>query len=183
MTPSTQSAAILRTLKLMARFIYSGPSIAGAVGGGLGEHALQVAAAPEGRHAGSHLGAVLVVARRAQADGAEHFLDLALRECVAPRQLLSERLGAVAAADLTVLSLPAEQGVVAGQTPAVLPVVVGRDVAGLEVVRIDEVLRLHLALRVDQAALRRVEVVVRERLRQRVHAAVTADAVVQEDAA
>ncbi len=54
---------------------------------------------------------------------------------------------------------------------------------GLKLSELMKYFSLHRAGRVDQLALRVVEVVVRERLRHRVHAAVTADAVVQEDAA
>ena len=95
------------------------------------------------------LRAIGVVARRAEAHRAEHFLHLALRERVAVGQLLAERLRAVAAAPAV---RPAQPSSVfcARQAPAVVPVVVRRDVARLEVVGVDQVLRLHLALRVDQ---------------------------------
>ncbi len=79
-------------------------------------------------------------------------------------------------------AVPAQQGVLAS-APVVVPLVVGREEAVLEGVVVDEVLRLHHARGVDDAALGRVEVVVGEGLRQRIHAAVAADAVVQEDAA
>ena len=128
------------------------------------------------------LAAIGRIVRRAEADGAEHFLDLALRERVAVREFLAQRLRAVAAA-IRAVRRPSRAACSGPQAPVVVPVVVRRDVAGLEVVRVDQVLRLHLARRVDQPALRLVEVVVGEGLRHRVHAAVAADAVVEEHAA
>src|SRR5690606_60215 len=130
-------------------------------------------------HAGD-LVAVRLIDRRTQADRLENLLDLALRERAGRGELLAHRLRAVAAAGQQ--RAPAEQGV-AAFTPVVDPRVLRRDEADGERVRVVEVLRLHDAGGVRDAAGRGVEVVVRERLRERIHARMAADAAVVEHAA
>src|SRR5688500_7823979 len=126
-TASTGDKAVRKRIRTVAlRFIVV-PSGALAVRGGVGERLLEpVAARAERiRHRGDPV-AVGGVLRRAQANGAEHLLDLAGREPVARAELLAERLGA--AAGPRQRRVPAEQRVLPG-APAVLPCVVRRDVA------------------------------------------------------
>src|SRR4029453_6040653 len=115
-------------------------SIPGAVRGSLGKHALEIAAALEPVGARSDLVAIVLVARRAEPDRPEHFGRLALGKRIAPGELFAQLLRALAAANRAVLPGPAEHRVLTGQTPGLLPVVVGRDVTLLEVVGVDQVL-------------------------------------------
>src|SRR5262245_18177806 len=106
---------------------WSSPSIALAVHRRFGECALQaVVVGLEDADDAPHLVVVGPIARLAEADVAEYFLDLAIGEGVADRELLAERLGAVAGAGER--ARPAEQRVRA-LPPAVVPVIVGRHVA------------------------------------------------------
>src|SRR5687768_8744915 len=149
-----------------------------AVGGGFGEHSLElVLIRLESRRHPGDLRPVFLIARRPEADVAEHLLDLAARKDLAAREFPPERLRTLAAARLA--RIPAEQAVRA-VTPVVVPLVVGCGEARREGRVVVEVLRSYHARRVDDAPGRLVPVVVGEGLRHRIHAAVTADAVVEE---
>src|SRR5688572_11536469 len=177
---STGDKAARKRIRTVALGFIAVPSGALAIRGGVGKCLLQaVAARPERARHRLDLVAIRLVLRRAQANGAEHLLDLAGREPVARAELLAERLGAVAGTRQR--RVPAEQRVLTG-APAVHPRVVRRAEAEGERGVVVEVLRLHGAAGVDHAPLRLVEGVVREGLSHRVHARVAADAVIEEQA-
>src|SRR5215813_8923788 len=109
-------------------------------GSGLREHIFELVAIRLERSGdGLELRLLRRIRGRAEAHGLEDFLNLAARERIAVGELLSERLRTVAGARQ--LARPAERSVRA-LTPAVVPVVVRRDEAGLKVVRVDVVLIL-----------------------------------------
>src|SRR6187401_1628733 len=94
-------------------------SIALAVHGGFGEDLFQsIAVGLEVVGHGGDLAVIREASRRAEADGLEYFLDLALGEGVAVRELLTHGLRTVAAAGQC--ARPAEQFVLA-LAPAVFP--------------------------------------------------------------
>src|SRR5690606_14463238 len=95
-------------------------------------------------------------------------------------ELPAQRLRALSASGKE--RTPAEQRVTS-LAPVVVPRVVRRDEPVRERVRVVEVLRLHDARRVLDAARVLIEVVIGEGLREGVHAGVAADAVVVEHAA
>ena len=115
-----------------------------------------------------------------QADRLKHFLHLALCECLAAGQLLPQTLGTAAAAGLS--GVPTEQGVRTG-APTVVPMIVRGHIPHFEVSGVDQIFRLNLARGVDKLIGDRIEIVVSEGLDHGIHAAVTADAVVEEGAA
>src|SRR5690606_17125256 len=135
----------------MARSIFMNLSLAAtAVRRGLGKHIFHaITLTAEDAHHTIHLGAVRAIHRWPEAHGLEDLLDLAARELLAVRKLLAHGLGAVAAAGQA--AVPAEHGVGA-LPPVVGPAIVRRHVTRLEVVGIDQVFRLHLALGVFDAA-------------------------------
>src|SRR5690606_35105950 len=168
------------------RFMLTVSSIARAGGSGVGKHARQIEAIGILDVAGAlgDLAVVARIARRAEAHRTEHLLHLALRERIALRELASHRFRASTVARQR--RGPPEQGVLPGKSHPVLPLIGARDIAWLEVVGIDQVLRLDGSGRVHElsaSAERLVEVVVRKCLRHRVHDAVTAETVVQKHAA